>query len=212
VNGIARLNTRFIQETIMQFRSLVLTLLLLPLLPMTAAAQAGRLVLPDFSALSKKASQSVDISLDPSLMGLASGILATSSNPNTAVVKDLASEVHGVYVRSYRFDEDGAYSKADVDAIRAQLVAPTWVSLVSTHDRKQQSDVDIFVNRTGDRTAGMAIITAKPRELTIVNIVGQIDLAKLGQLQSQLGVGFGLGGESLSPKIDVPAHLPSKGD
>jgi hypothetical protein len=145
-------------------------------------------------------------------MGLASGILATSSNPNTAVVKDLASEVHGVYVRSYRFDEDGAYSKADVDAIRAQLVAPTWVSLVSTHDRKQQSDVDIFVNRTGDRTAGMAIITAKPRELTIVNIVGQIDLAKLGQLQSQLGVGFGLGGESPSPKIDVPAHLPSKGD
>jgi hypothetical protein len=58
----------------------------------------------------------------------------------------------------------------------------------------------------------MAIITAKPRELTIVNIVGQIDLAKLGQLQSQLGVGFGLGGESPSPKIDVPAHLPSKGD
>ena len=127
-------------------------------------------------------------------MGLASGILAANSNPNTAAVKDLASSVHGVYVRSYKFDEDGAYSKADVDAIRAQLVAPTWVSLVSTHDRKQQSDVDIFVNRTGDRTGGMAIITAKPRELTIVNIVGPIDLAKLGQLQSQLGVGFGLGG------------------
>ena len=193
----------------MQFRSLVLTLLLLPLLPMTAAAQAGRLVLPDFSALSKKASQSVDISLDPSLMGLASGILATSSNPNTAVVKDLASEVHGVYVRSYRFDEDGAYSKADVDAIRAQLVAPTWVSLVSTHDRKQQSDVDIFVNRTGNHTEGMAIITSKPRELTIVNIVGSIDLAKLGQLQGQLGVGLGAAGEQPAPKIDVPrANVP----
>jgi hypothetical protein len=139
-------------------------------------------------------------------MGLASGILAVSSNPNTAVVKDLASSVKGVYVRSYKFDEDGAYSKADVDAIRAQLVAPTWVSLVSTHDRKQQSDVDIFVNRSGDRTGGMAIITAKPRELTIVNIVGPIDLAKLGQLQGQLGVGLGLGGELPPPKIDVPAH------
>lgn len=188
----------------MQFRSLVLTSVLLPLLPLTAAAQAGRLVLPDFSALSKKASQSVDISLDPSLMGLANGILAGTSNPNTAVIKDLASGVQGVYVRSYKFDEDGAYSKADVDAIRAQLVAP-WVSLVSTHDRKQQSDVDIFVNRSGERTAGMAIITSKPRELTIVNIVGPIDLAKLGQLQGQLGVGLGLGG-------DVSAHLPSKGD
>ena len=193
----------------MRFRPLVLISLLLPLLPMTAAAQAGRLVLPDFSALSKKASQSVDISLDPSLMGLASGIFAGNSNPNAAAVKDLAGEVRGVYVRSYKFDEDGAYSKADVDAIRAQLVAPTWVSLVSTHDRKQQSDVDIFVNRTGDRTAGMAIITAKPRELTIVNIVGSIDLAKLGQLQGQLGVGLGAAGEQPAPKIDVPrANVP----
>jgi hypothetical protein len=193
----------------MQFRPLILIALLLPLLPMTAAAQTGRLVLPDFSALSKKASQSVDISLDPSLMGLASGILAGNSNPNAAAVKDLAGEVQGVYVRSYKFDEDGAYSKADVDAIRAQLVAPAWVSLVSTHDRKQQSDVDIFVNRTGDRTRGMAIITSKPRELTIVNIVGPIDLAKLGQLQGQLGVGLGVGGERPAPKIDVPqANVP----
>jgi hypothetical protein len=180
--------------------------MLLPLLPLTAAAQAGRLVLPDFSALSKKASQSVDISLDPSLMGLASGILAANPNSDTAAVMSLASGVQGIYVRSYKFDEDGAYSKADVDAVRAQLVAPTWVSLVSTHDRKQQSDVDIFVNRTGERTGGMAIITSRPRELTIVNIVGPIDLAKLGLLQGQLGLGAALAGEKHPPKFDVPSH------
>jgi hypothetical protein len=55
----------------------------------------------------------------------------------------------------------------------------------------------------------MAIITSKPRELTIVNIVGSIDLAKLGQLQGQLGVGLGAAGEQPAPKIDVPrANVP----
>jgi hypothetical protein len=52
----------------------------------------------------------------------------------------------------------------------------------------------------------MAIITARPRELTIVNIVGPIDLAKLGQLQGQLGLGAALAGEKHPPKIDVPSH------
>jgi Domain of unknown function (DUF4252) len=186
----------------MRFRSIILISILLPLAPLVAAAQSAKLMLPDFSALSKKASHSVDISIDPSLLGLASGFLGADSSPNGAAVKDLITGLQAIYVRSFKFDEDGAYSKADVDAVRAQLKAPAWVPLVSTHDRKQQSDVDIFVNRKGQHTEGMAIITSEPRELTIVNIVGSMDLAKLGQLQGQLGV----------PKIDVPKADASKRD
>jgi Domain of unknown function (DUF4252) len=174
----------------MRFRSIALMSVMLPLVPLLASAQAGRLVLPDFSALSKKASHSVDISLDPSLISLANGFLG--ADPNSAAVRDMISGVQGIYVRSYQFDEDGQYSKADVDAVRAQLVAPAWTPLVSTHDRKQHSDIDIFINRTGQRTEGMAIITARPQELTIVNIVGAIDLAKLAQLQGRFGVPVGL--------------------
>lgn len=186
----------------MRFRSIILLSIVLPLAPWVAAAQSAKLMLPDFSALSKKASHSVDISIDPSLLGLASGFLGADSSPNGAAVKDLISGLQGIYVRSFQFDEDGAYSKADVDAVRAQLKAPAWVPLVSTHDRKQQSDVDIFVNRRGQHTDGMAIITSQPRELTIVNIVGSMDLAKLGQLQGQLGV----------PKIDLPRADGPRGD
>lgn len=186
----------------MRFRSIILISVLLPLVPLIAAAQSARLTLPDFSALSKKASQSVDISLGPSLLGLASGVLPADPGSNGGAVKDLITGLQGIYVRSYKFDQDGAYSKADVEAVRAQLTAPAWVPLVSTHDRKEQSDVDIYVRRSGDRTEGMAIITSQPRELTIVNIVGSIDLAKLAQLQGQLGV----------PRIDVPKAADSQRD
>jgi len=171
----------------MRFRAV--TLLCALLLPGLAAAQdPGRLQLPDFSALAKKATQSVDISLDPSLLRLAGGAISNDSGGNGAAVSDLIHGLRGIYVRSYTFDKPGEYSKADVKAVEAQLLAPGWQPMVSTHDLKQGQDVDIYLRRVGDRTDGIAIIAADARQLTIVNIVGSIDLAKLAQLQGQFGV------------------------
>ena len=175
----------------MRFRSNfpVCALLVLLALPAVAAAQdPGRLQLPDFTSLSKKATQSVDISLDPSLLGLASAAIDNDNAANGPAVHDLIKGIRGIYVRSYTFDRPGEYSKADVKAVQAQLLAPGWVPIVSTHDLKQGDNVDIYVLRSGNRTEGLAILAAEPRELTIVNIVGSIDLAKLAQLQGQFGV------------------------
>lgn len=167
------------------------------LIPMIAAAQAGRLVLPDLSKLSQKASESVNISLDPSMLEFAAGALGTDTDP---AIKELIAGLQGIYVRSYTFEHDDAYSKTDVDAVRTQLVEP-WAPLVSTHDQKQHSDVDIFVRHRGDRTEGIVIIASERREFTVVNIVGSIDLAKLAQLQGHLGV----------PKMAVsPTAMPEE--
>ncbi len=172
----------------MRFRPLILTCALLALPALAAAADPGRLQLPDFSALSKKATQSVDISLDPSLLHLASGVIGNDSSGNGPAVNDLIKGIRGIYVRSYTFNGPGEYSKGDVKSVLAQLLAPGWQPVVSTHDLKQGGDVDIYLLRRGDRTEGVAIIAAEPRQLTIVNIVGSIDLAKLAQLQGQFGV------------------------
>ncbi|HTT06400.1 MAG TPA: DUF4252 domain-containing protein [Steroidobacteraceae bacterium] len=189
---------RIVQEITMRVRFLAVLPALLAL-PLLAQAQPGRLVLPDFSGLAKKATESVNISLDPSLLNLAGGLLNADPSSSDSDVKSLISGVQGIYVRSYTFDRAGVYSKADVDAVRAQLVSPAWVPLVSTHD--PQDDVDIYVRRSGKRTEGMAIITAEPKEFTIVNIVGDIDLAKLSQLQGKYGV----------PKIEGLGSLGAAG-
>lgn len=173
----------------MRFRSTLLIYALLALPALAIAADPGRLQLPDLSALSKIATQSVDISLDPSLLHLASGVIASDSgDDNSAAVNDLIKGIRGIYVRSYTFKRPGEYSKADVKALQAQILTPGWQAVVSTHDLKQGSDVDVYLLRNGDRTEGVAIIAAEPRQLTIVNIVGSIDLAKLAQLQGQFGV------------------------
>jgi len=41
---------------------------------------------------------------------------------------------------------------------------------------------------TGDQIGGLAVLSIEPREFTIVNIVGPIDLEKLTKLEGQFGV------------------------
>jgi hypothetical protein len=86
----------------MRFRSITRFSVLL-LLPIITEAQSGRLVLPDFSALAEKASESVNISLDPSMLGIAGGFLSADPKSSDARVKDLLGGLQGVYVRSFKF-------------------------------------------------------------------------------------------------------------
>ena len=40
----------------------------------------------------------------------------------------------------------------------------------------------------GNRSSGLVILVAEPRELTVVNIVGPIDLNRLASLKGQFGI------------------------
>ena len=137
--------------------------------------------------IASKAAQTVDISLDTSLLGMAASFM-DSSKPDDAAVKEIIAGLKGVYVRSYTFNGDFQYPEADIDSVRKQLSAPGWQRLVAVHNSPDHSNVDIYICMVQGRASGLAIIASHPRELTIVNIVGDIDLARLAQLQGQFGV------------------------
>jgi uncharacterized hydantoinase/oxoprolinase family protein len=153
----------------------------------TSASAEPRLVLPDLTTLTKKASQQVTITLDSSMLVMA-GKFLDADDPQDAAILDIIKGLSGIYVRSYTFDEDGAYRQSDIDAINNQLAAPGWNRLVQTKSRKTGANVDIYLLVAGNKATGMALIATEPRELTIVNIVGSIDLDKLHKLEGHLGV------------------------
>jgi hypothetical protein len=163
------------------------------LLPGISTAGAGaRLDLSDFKGLAEKAVESVDITLDPSLLAIA-GRFLDGGDPQDAATKEVIKGLQGIYVRSFSFDADGAYQDSDLEAIRRQLAAPGWSRLVQTRSRTAHTAVDIFVMKASDKAVGLALIASEPREFTIVNIVGAIDLDKLRRLEGQFGI----------PKIDA---------
>lgn len=165
------------------------------------AAPPALLNLPDFDALAAKATETVNISLDTSLLGLAASFL-DSSNPDDAATKELIAGLKGIYVRSYTFGQDFAYPSAQVDLVRKQLAPPAWQRLVEVNNTKDHTHVQIYVAVDRGVANGLAIIASEPREFTIVNIVGSIDLAKLHRLEGKFGI----------PKLDLPDGRDGRSD
>jgi hypothetical protein len=166
----------------------IIALILMALLACEHALAAdARVVLPDMRLLEAKASEVVSVNLDAPLLGLASGFL-DERKPDEAAAKQLVAGLKGVYVRSFTFDTDFAYQKADIDAVRRQLAAPGWQRVVEVRSLKARTDCDVYISMDGNRANGLVIIATEPRELTIVNIVGSVDLKKLHQLEGRFGV------------------------
>jgi len=149
------------------------------------AVSKGQLRLPEFAGLSEKASESVNVTFGPEVLGMAVRFLGT--DPEATAAKKLVTSLTGIYVRNYTFDKDYAYPKSDIDGVRRQLSAPGWTRMVETRSRKENTDVDVYMLIENGRAQGLAIIASEPREFTIVNIVGNIDLEQLHDLQ-KLGV------------------------
>ena len=151
------------------------------------AQTKGRLNLPEFAALSDKASETVTVTLDSNLLGIAARFLS-NEDPEQAKAKKLVSSLSGVYVQHFTFETDYAYPKGDIDRVRKQLDAPGWSRIVEARSKKENTNVDVFLLLSGDKVQGLAVIASEPREFTIVNIVGSIDIDKIGRLEGQFGI------------------------
>ena len=162
-----------------------------------AMAQNPRIQTSQLDALAAKASQTVDVNLDERLMQLTAKFLS-SKDPDEAKVKDLVNGLKGIYVKSFEFETEGQYSEADLEGIRSQLRNPAWNKIVNVTSKKEGT-VEIYLMQTGDQISGLAVLAAEPKEVTVVNIVGPVDLDKLSDLEGNFGVPE-LGIERTKPK------------
>lgn len=166
------------------FAKLLLTLIAALALPITASAQGTRINL-DFPDLAAKASETVDVTLDGPMLRLA-GKFLSNGDADERAAKEMINGLAGIYVRSYEFDHEGEYDKSQAERIRQQL-GPTWKKIVKVSS-KTKEDVDIYADTRGDAITGLLIISAEPKEFTVVNIVGPVDLEKLAGLEGQFGI------------------------
>lgn len=169
-------------------RLISLSLILFVFTSVTGYGQQPRLQITNLERFEAKSIQTVEVTLDGSLLQLASKFLS-SKKPDEAKVKELISGLQGIYVRSYEFDKEGVYTLADIESLRTQLRTPGWTRIVGVRTTKPDSgNVDVYISNTDSKINGLAIIAAEPKELTVVNIVGSIDLEKLSELEGQFGI------------------------
>jgi uncharacterized protein DUF4252 len=171
---------------------------------LAAQTPGPRMPLAGLEKLAAAASETVDVSLDTSLLALAARFMDDHGDAEEAKVKAMLSGLKGVYVRSYEFGADGVVAPGEVEAIRRQLSAPGWTRMAGVRSRKDHADVDVYLWLDGATIGGLGILSVEPRRFTVVNIVGSIDLDQLRRLE-----GFGM------PRLDLekprePKEKPGK--
>ena len=154
-----------------------------------ALAADPQLRLPLFDSLQRVATESVNVTISRWPLGIVSWALDHSEDPGDRDLHDVVRGLKSIQIRSVKFDSDRQYDLSIIDDLRNQLSAPGWSPLLQVHQHGDRADnVDIYVSTSHNIVNGLAIVASGPRELTIVNIVGSVDPAKLAKVSSRLGL------------------------
>lgn len=154
----------------------------------TVLAQNPKLQLDSLQRLEAKAAKTVDVTIDRELMGLAVKMIAGEADGDAKKIQEVVAGIKEIYVRGYEFENEGEYDKADIDVIRTQLSGNGWSRLTSVRSRKSGDNAEIYVMHGGGKVLGLAILVSEPKEVTVVNIVGEIDPERLSELDGEFGV------------------------
>jgi photosystem II stability/assembly factor-like uncharacterized protein len=163
----------------------------------TALAQNPRIQTSQLDALAAKASQTVDVNIDEGLMALTTKFLSNKDDDEKKV-KELVSGLKGVYVKSFEFEAEGQYTDADLESVRSQLRNPAWSRIINVKSKKDGT-IEVYLMHAGGQISGLALLAAELKEITVINIVGPVNLEKLTDLQGQFGIPE-LGLENSKPK------------
>ncbi|HUI42375.1 MAG TPA: DUF4252 domain-containing protein [Terriglobia bacterium] len=154
-----------------------------------AWAQSAKLNLDGLSKLADKADEVVDVTLDGPMLKFAEKFMQSDKDDDAEALRVIKG-LTGVYVKSFEFKKPGQYSEADLEAIRAQLKGSAWSRFVNVTSKREgeKDEVYLMPDPSGKGNLGLAIIVAEPDELTVVNIVGPIDVEHLADLEGKMGV------------------------
>jgi hypothetical protein len=172
--------------------------------PMAARAQSAKIDIESLARLGDKASEVIDVTLDDKMIQLAAKFLSNQRSPDEAKLKEIVSKLKGVYVRRLEFDKEGEYSQADIGPILTQLGIPAWTQIVGVTSKTTGEYIRVYVMNAGDAVQGLAILAAEPKELTVVNIVGPIDIEKISALEGNFGI------PKLNLETKKPENAPEK--
>ena len=180
----------------------ILVSLVLCFSALRGAAQDAKLQLSNLDKLSAKAARVTDVTLDGALLQFAVNMIQKidADDGEVAQLQSIIKNLKGIYIKSFEFDEASQYSKADVDGIRSQLTSPRWSKIVQSIEKRHNEYDEIYVLKNGDHVGGVVILVAEARELTVVNLVGEVPMDKVASLERHLAPGEKQSGKNKQKK------------
>ncbi len=147
-------------------------------------------------ALRQFASSKTEFSLDHSMLVLASKL----DSQNEDLVRVIAG-VSGISVHRYHFLDPWTYDPETVHSVSNQYHSTGWMQLMNKHDKDGGPGAsDLWVRFQNEAISNVAILLARPNEVTFIEVTGSISPLDL----SHLGGHFGI------PKIEGGVRVPNQ--
>jgi hypothetical protein len=141
----------------------------------------------NLQGLESKAEQVVSVNLEGKSLDEGSKLLSIRNGLNKSV-KELVKGLKGVYLRRFWFGGKKSYEEADVEPIRKELQRPGWAPMIDVKNHNKSEAVTVYSYTENDRLTGVTVFSADDKEVTVVNIVGPVDLEALSELGKQMGL------------------------
>ena len=122
------------------------------------------------------------ISLGP--LPLAVARLVLNDEPE---IEPILKELRAVRVYSYGVSGNAESAAEHVRTIQSSLVADGWLTLITVNEDAEHTAVLLRPDDKG-RNRGLAVIVQDPREVTLVNLIGNIRLDLFTEYMAELDV------------------------
>jgi hypothetical protein len=148
-----------------------------------AFAQNSQLPLPSpvEKELAARASDVTEVTLGKNMLAFAAQFMK-GKDEDEDVTRHLIEGLDGIYVREYEFDKEGQYSPDQIESLRKYFETSDWSPIIHVRERKSGESTDLLVKMVNGENKGMFILDAEPKELTIVLILGPINIDQLSRL------------------------------
>ena len=164
----------------------------------------------DLPNLKEKADEVVEVNLEGKSLEDGSRLLAIRQGVSGSM-KSLLNGLKGIYRRTYRFGAGAVgFVDEDVDPIYQKMTGEGWSNVLDVHDKSKRESVTVYSYVENEAVVGVTVVSSDPNEVTVVNIVGAVDLDTLIEMSEQMGLPSLKVTPAEMPKVAAPAALPKK--
>ena len=108
--------------------------------------------------LASKAKSKTEIDLDEASLKAAAGFL-DEKKTDEGLAKKSSKDLKGIFLRSYEFDQKGAYKMEDLKPLFDQLKAPNWSRFLRTQENGERTE--IWMHLTNGVSDGLLLVSAE---------------------------------------------------
>lgn len=142
----------------------------------------------DTEELKSQADEVVEVNLDGKTLEEGSKLLAVRSGISNSF-KSVLGSIKGIYRFTYRFALGNPYEIDAMENLHRQMTDGGWAPMIDVQNQKENTGLTVYsFTSEDDAPNGITVISNDPSEITVLNLVGDVDLEALATVGETLGM------------------------